>query len=195
MNSPTPPQDQRSQTTHTQSKPTQSQPAQERTRSSPWRQPVIWLVVGLPLASVVAGIIMIMVAGGSDAIDTSPDQVRRTAQIQTTDLGPDEVAGAARLSAIVRLDPERKLVEVLPVNGDFERNAPLRLALAHPTRAELDLELLLQPTELGWRIEAGIDSSHDWNVRLGPLDAHWRLQGRLPKGQLATNVRPRLEAR
>ena len=195
MNSPMPPQDQRSQNTHTQSKPTQSQPAQERTRSSPWRQPVIWLVVGLPLASVVAGIIMIMVAGGSDAIDTSPDQVRRTAQIQTTDLGPDEVAGAARLSAIVRLDPERKLVEALPVNGDFERNAPLRLALAHPTRAELDLELLLQPTELGWRTEAGIDSSHDWNVRLGPLDAHWRLQGRLPKGQLATNVRPRLEAR
>ncbi|MEO7637579.1 MAG: FixH family protein [Pseudoxanthomonas sp.] len=152
-------------------------------------------MIGLPLASVVAGIIMIVVAGGSDAIDTSPDQVRRTAQIQTTDLGPDQVAGAAKLSAIVRLDPEHKRVEVLPVSGDFERNSPLRLALAHPTRADLDLELMLQPTELGWRTVADIDASHDWNVRLGPLDAHWRLQGRLPKGQLATNVRPRLEAR
>ena len=178
-----------------QDKPEQDPTRAEKPKSSPWRQPVIWLVIGLPLASVAAGIIMIMVAGGSDAIDTSPDQVRRTAQIQTTDLGPDEVAAAARLSAIVRVDPERGQLEVLPVSGDFERNAPLQLALAHPTRAELDRALLLQPTELGWRIEATIDSSHDWNVRLGPADARWRLQGRLPRGQLATNVRPRLEAR
>ncbi|NDK37412.1 nitrogen fixation protein FixH [Pseudoxanthomonas gei] len=185
MNSPKPTQD-----------PTpQGKPAHDRPRTSPWRQPVMWLVIGLPLASVVAGIIMVIVAGGSDAIDTSPDQVRRTAQIQTTDLGPDEAAGAARLSAIVRLDPERKLVEVLPVSGDFERNVPLRLALAHPTRAELDVALLLQPTELGWRAAADLDASHDWNIRLGPADGHWRLQGRLPRGQLATNLQPRLEAR
>ncbi len=195
MNSPKLPQDPRSPHTPPQGPPRQDPPTPEKARTSPWRLPVIWLVIGLPLASVVAGIIMIVVAGGSDAIDTSPDQVRRTAQIQTTDLGPDQVADAARLSAIVRLDPEHGWVEVLPVNGDFERNSPLRLALAHPTRADLDLELLLQPTELGWRTGADIDASHDWNVRLGPVDAHWRLQGRLPKGQLATNVRPRLEAR
>ncbi|RZA33086.1 MAG: nitrogen fixation protein FixH [Lysobacteraceae bacterium] len=166
-----------------------------RDKSPFWRQPVMWLVIGLPLASVLAGIVMIKVAGGSDAIDTSPDQVARMAQIQTTDLGPDEVAGEGRFSAVVRMDPEHRLVEVLPVSGDFDRTAPLRLALVHPTRQELDRELLLQPTELGWRIEAELDGSHDWNLRLGPSDARWRLQGRLPKGQLATNLRPRLQAR
>ncbi|MET0808285.1 MAG: FixH family protein [Pseudoxanthomonas sp.] len=190
MNSPKP-----TQGPTRQDRKPQDNPAPAKPRTSPWRQPVMWLVIGLPLASVVAGIIMFIVAGGSDAIDTSPDQVRRTAQIQTTDLGPDQVASAEKLSAIVRLDPEKKQVEVLPVSGDFERNVPLRLALAHPTRAELDVELLLQPTELGWRTASGLDSSHDWNIRLGPADGHWRLQGRLPRGQLATNLQPRLEAR
>lgn len=170
------------------------QSPQPERKSSPWKQPVMWLVLGLPAAVVVAGIMMIVVAGGSDAIDTVPDEVRRTAQIQTADLGPDEFASEEKLSAIVRLDPEQKLVEVLPVNGAFDHAAPLRLDLLHPTDQGQDRHLLLQPTELGWRAAAGIDGKHDWNVRLGPADAHWRLQGRLPKGQLATNLRPRLQA-
>lgn len=169
-------------------------PPATQTRSPFWKQPVMWLVVGLPLASVVAGIVMIVVAGGSDAIDTSPDQVRRTAQIQTVDLGPDQFAANEKLSAIVRLDPEHELVEVLPVSGTFDHSAPLRLELLHPSRQEQDRVLLLQATELGWRSTARIGGDHDWNVRLGPVDAHWRLQGRLPKGQLATNLGPRLQA-
>ncbi|MEO8366384.1 MAG: FixH family protein [Pseudoxanthomonas sp.] len=163
-------------------------------KSSPWKQPIMWLVVGLPAVVVIAGIVMIVVAGGSDAIDTSPDQVQRMAQIQTIDLGPDQFAAGEKLSAIVRVDPEQKLVEVLPVNGTFDHSAPLQLDLLHPTDQAQDRHLLLQPTELGWRIGGGIDGHHDWNVRLGPVDAHWRLQGRLPKDQLATNLRPRLQA-
>lgn len=170
------------------------QPPQPEKKSSPWKQPVMWLVLGLPAAVVVAGIIMVVVAGGSDAIDTGPDQVRRMAQIQTTDLGPDEFASEEKLSAIVRLDPEQELVEVLPVNGAFDHSAPLQLDLLHPTDQAQDRHLLLQPTELGWRAAADIDGGHDWNVRLGPVDAHWRLQGRLPKDQLATHLRPRLQA-
>jgi hypothetical protein len=54
--------------------------------------------------------------------------------------------------------------------------------------------LLLAPGELGWRVDAELDDSHDWKVELGPEDSHWRLRGRLPKGQQATNLRPSLQA-
>lgn len=163
-------------------------------KSSPWRQPMVWLVIALPAAVVIAGIRMLLIAGDDGAIDTSTDQVQRMAQVQTTDLGPDAVASAGNFSAIVRFDRELELVEVLPVSGDFDRAAPLRLHLAHPARADQDITLVLAPGELGWRTDASIDGSHDWNVRLGPEDARWRLQGRLPRGQLATNLRPRLPA-
>lgn len=170
--------------------PSHSPPA----HASPWRQPIVWLVVALVAAAVAGGIAMVFVAndGGTDSVN---DPVRRTAQIQTADLGPDAAARSGKLSAIVRTDAEKSLVEVLPVSGDFDRDTTLRLSLAHPSRASEDLVLLLQPTELGWRTDTMLDGSHDWNIQLGPEDSRWRLQGRLPKGQQAANLSPALQER
>ena len=157
---------------------------------SPWRNPVMWLVVGLPVVSIVAGVSLVVIAS-RDSNDAVPDRVRRTAQIQVADLGPDAVAQRERLSAIVR--SEDGIVEVLPVSGDFQRAAPLRVALTHPARAAEDVSLDLAPTESGWRGRATLDAGHDWNVRVEPADGRWRLLGRLPKGQHAAHVRPALQ--
>jgi hypothetical protein len=160
--------------------------------SSPWRQPVVWLMVALVLAAVGGGIAMIVIAGGHGATDAVADDVRRTAQVQTVDLSPDQVARERGLSAIVRIDVEGGLVQVLPVTGRFERQAPLRLTLEHPTRAAEDRELVLAAGELGWSVDTALDGGNDWRVELGPVDGGWRLQGHLPKGQLAAHLRPAL---
>ena len=166
--------------------------ADRKAGESPWRVPVVWLVIALPAAVVIASIVMLVIAskGNNDQVI---DTVSRRAQIQTADLAPDEIARREQLSFIVRLDLEGGFVEALPVTGTVERKAPLRLTLAHPTRADADQVLELRPTETGWRADAAIDGGNDWNLRLEPLDAQWRLKGRLPKGQLATNLRPSLQ--
>lgn len=154
---------------------------------------MVWLIAALPLAAVVAGVWLLVVAmrsGGSDAV---ADPVQRTAQIQVSDLGPDERARQLQLTAIVRVGTG--LVEVLPVTGDFDRSAPLRIALRHPTLASADREALLQPHELGWRARMDLDGTHDWNLQVTGDDGHWRLRGRLPKGQLAAHVKPAVESR
>lgn len=180
---------------NTRTPPPQHPPQQPPSpHPSPWRQPIVWLVVALVGAAVVGGVAMVIVAGNGSS-DAVADPVRRTAQIQTADLGPDGVARREKLSAIVRTDAERGLVEVLPVSGEFDRLAPLRLSLVHPARAREDRILHLQPTELGWRADTAVDGSHDWNVQLGPENARWRLQGRLPKGQQATHLRPAVQDR
>lgn len=161
-------------------------------RQSPWRVPVVWLVIALPAAVVVASIAMLFIASG-DGNDQVIDTVSRRAQIQTADLAPDEVAQRGKYSALVRIDAEGGFIEALPVNGDFDRGAPLRLTLAHPTQAAADRVLELQPTETGWRADAGVDGGNDWKLQLEPLDGHWRLKGRLPRGQLAINLRPTLQ--
>ncbi|MDQ2701243.1 MAG: FixH family protein [Pseudomonadota bacterium] len=161
------------------------------TASSPWRQPIIWLVIALVAAAVAGGVVMIRVAGGS--VDSVPDKVQRTAGAQTADLAPDEVAMQRRLSAVVRVDARRGLVQVLPASEDFERDAPLRLSLHHPLHAAMDTTLALVPTELGWEAAAEIDSGHDWNLQLVAADGRWRLLGRLPKGQQAARVAPALQ--
>lgn len=165
-------------------------PAREDATRSPWREPMLWLVVALPAAAVAAGIATLAIAiraGGSDAI---PDEVRRTAQIQIADLGADARAQALGLSALVRVDGGA--LEVLPVSGALPRDAALTLHLQHPTRAAEDRALVLQPSARGWRVRHALDRSHDWRLELAPADRGWRLRGRLPAGVLAARVGPAL---
>lgn len=153
-----------------------------------WREPLVWLVFGIPAIAVVALVWMLFIAAGPGSTDSVDPAVKRTAQIQVADLGPDETAARLRLSALLRVDG--KELEVLPLHAGFDTAKPLKLALRHPTRSELDHELLMQPTATGWRATLELDRAHDWTLRLVPQDNHWRLQGRLPRGQLSARLQP-----
>ena len=160
------------------------------TRSA-WREPMVWLVAAIPTTAVIATVALLVTAsrssGNNDAVS---DSVRRTAQVQVADLGPDAKAKELHLSAIVRAG--NRAIEVLPVDGEFDRRASLTLALHHPTQAELDRTFLLIPTKTGWRIDEAIDLSHDWNAQLGAADGAWRLQGRWIAKQQAVYLHPAL---
>ena len=162
----------------------------ERERPA-WREPMVWLITALPLTSVVAGAWLLLAAihsGGDDAI---ADTVQQTGQIQLSDIGPD--AGATRdgLSAVLRVGDGS--IEVFPATGEFDRRAVLELSLRHPTLANADQQLRLQPTPNGWSAHANLDAGHDWKLQLGPPGMHWRIVGRLPRGMHATRLAPALQ--
>ena len=157
-----------------------------------WRNPVMWLVVGLPLLSIVAGVGLVVTAVRTGGADPVNDPVRRVAQIQTADLGPDAAAKKLGLSAVLRV--EDGIVEVLPATGEFPRAQPLRLVLEHPTRQAEDLRLELPPEGPGWRLQQAVDPQHDWVVQLHAADGSWRLHGRLPRQQHAARLAPSLGA-
>ena len=153
-----------------------------------WKEPMVWLVWGLPLASVVAGLWLVVTAVRAGGADPVIDDVQRVSQIQTTDLGPDERAAQRRLSAIVQVRPDH--VELTAVTGEFERETALVLVLTHPTEAAQDLRLPLARTTTGWTAPAEIDTRHDWNVQLAPENNHWRIRGRLQKDTQASRLAP-----
>ncbi|QSX77651.1 FixH family protein [Agrilutibacter solisilvae] len=158
---------------------------------SAWREPMVWLVATIPLLAVVATTGLLAVAWRSSGnVDAVADTVRRTAQVQDTDLGPDDRARQLRLSAVVRIGKDA--IEVLPVEGAFDRGRPLSLALHHPTHAGEDRRFLLAPSEDGWLAPGGLDLTHDWNAELGSTAGRWRLQGRWRSGQQAAYLRPAL---
>ena len=169
--------------------------------ASPWRNPMVWLMVGFPLAAVVAGTATLVIAIRAGGNDASTDDVRRTAQIQTTELGPDERAAALKLSAVLSVHNTEgeAALELLPATGAFVGTAgesrklraqPLRLLLQHPTRAEEDRELRLLPTATGWRVEHALDLSHDWRLQVMPEGGAWRLRARLPAHQRGVLLAP-----
>lgn len=151
-----------------------------------WQIPVMWLVVGLPLASVIAGVSLVVIAIRAGGADTVTDQVDRVGQIQTADLGPDDNARQLGLSAVLRLHDGA--IDVLPVNGRFDRDQPLQLLLIHPTQAARDQAMQLQPTVSGWRADWPAQNAHDWKLELASADGRWRLRGRLPRQQLAAHL-------
>jgi hypothetical protein len=156
------------------------------------REPMVWLMVGLPAASVVAGLGLVAAAVLSGGADEVSDTVQRTGQIQVSELGPDANALSMKLSAVLRLDDTA--VEILPVNGLFVRDQSLVLVLSHPTDAGKDRRLILAPTATGWRLTGKLRSDHDWIARLGPVDGSWRVQGRIKSGTHAVYLRPALAA-
>lgn len=154
------------------------------------REPMMWLVILLPAAVVVAGFATLFIAIGSGSNDAVSDRVRRTAQIQTAELGPEERARTLGLVAVLQLQPDA--VRVLPVQGEFDRDKPLLATFAHPVRADADIDIELLPDANGWRADIAIDMTHDWRLQLAPRhagpDADWRIHGRLPAGQQAAHL-------
>lgn len=150
------------------------------------RNPALWLVIGLPAASIVAGIALVAIATRTGGHDISPDRVDRMAQVQQTDLGPDHRAMQMNLSAVLRRQDD--VLYLNPITGEFPR-APLQLQLRHPLRAADDTQVTLAPQEDGqWQAELALAEDHDWNVVLSAEDGSWRLFGRLPAGQNAVRL-------
>ena len=169
---------------------TQSQPT-ARTRP-PWREPMVWLVAAIPAAAVVASIALLVSAVRSSGTDDAvADPVRRTAQVQQADLSADARAQAQGLTAIVRRQGE--LLEVLPVSGDLGTRDTLVLWLRHPSQARLDQRVTLHAAKHGWRGSIQADFAHDWNLQLTDARGQWRLQGRWPRGHLASHLRPAVD--
>lgn len=151
----------------------------EPRRRGAWREPMLWLVAGLPAVSVVAGISLIVAIarGNVDALSTD---VRRTAQIQAEDTRPDEEALRRGLRATIQRAPSQAglLVEL---HGDAGGDtAGLRLNLLHPTTAAYDRVLKLERVDAQrWRAAEMPAASNAWHLRLEPADGRWRLAGRL----------------
>jgi hypothetical protein len=157
--------------------------------ASPWyREPMLALVWGLPLAAVVAGIATLVIAARTS--DEGDRRVRRVAQTQTADLAPDRAAARLGLSATVSFDAEGVVHVTLDVAqaGD----ATLELSLRHGTDPRRDREVTLARVEgaayaglLPCPLEAGA-----YNAELTPADAGWRLVGRLEDGAVRVALSP-----
>ena len=158
------------------------------------REPMVWLVFGLPAAVVVASIAMLVIGIRQRDGGEVSDRVQRTAQIQQTDLGADERAQALGLRMLLRERDGR--IEALPVSGHFPRGQTLRLLAEHPTDRARDRTLMLAPQGAGWLSKDRFEDTrvHDWKFSLTPGNESWRLRARMPKAQRAVVLEPAVPA-
>lgn len=152
------------------------------------KNPVMLLLVGLPVATLAAGVATLALIGRG-GLDTVGDPVRRTAQVQQVDLAADAAARRLGLGGRLAIDGPRLRVDV----PGLDRGADLRLQLEHPLDAAQDVVVVLAPGDGGWQGPA-FDDHIGWRVALAPADGAWRLVARWPRGAHAIDLAPAVAA-
>ena len=166
--------------------------ATAHTPRRPWyREPMMWLVLGLPAAVVAASLSTLTLAIRAGGIDAVSDEVQRTGRIQVAALDADAEARRLGLSARLAVDADTGALSVELQGGDPAE--PLRLDLRHPTVAAEDRQVALTPAGARWLGRTDAPMDHDWKLELAPEDRRWRLVARLPKGRDEARLLPALD--
>jgi hypothetical protein len=151
-----------------------------------WREPMVWLVAALPAATVVAGFLLLDLAG-RDRSDAVAEPVRRIAQVQQADLAADRRAAAAGLEATLEIERATGAVEVA-----FGMPGAWTLALAHPIDARRDRHVPLDARNGTLHGSAGPIDAAPYTATLESRDGAWRLAGRIARGGSRARLSPRL---
>lgn len=162
----------------------------EAGKPGPARNYALWLVLGIPVATLVAGVWTIVAISSESGVDADPDPVRRTAQVQQVSLQADQAAAERGLSASLDIDADGGLLTLGQATGPL---APV-LQLVHPIQSSLDREIVLQPHPRGWRCPEPIAAAHGWQLRLVAADGSWRLVGRYQPGDTRVELVPSVGA-
>lgn len=160
-------------------------------KAAPWyRFPFMWLVIALPLISVVLGVTLLTLAIRSDDGLVADDYYRRGKEINLV-LGRDRAAAALGLSADVEIDAGTGLVRAkLRSTRDAPMPAQLEIKFMHATRAGFDQTLAMARTPAGfYQAGARTLAPGRWDVELATAD--WRLVGELmAPASTRTELRP-----
>ncbi len=148
------------------------------TQTTRWyREPMVWLLIALPLTAVIGGFYTLALAIKSDDGLVVDDYYRRGKEINRV-LARDQAALAHGLRGRVAFDGERRVIRVTLTAHDARTlPAQLELALWHATRPGFDQQL--RPVRqidgvYAAPLPTALAPGH-WHVQLSADD--WRLLG------------------
>ena len=151
-----------------------------------WRQvPIVWMIIAIPLTSVVVGFIMLWLAISSNDGLVFDDYHQQGKEINRV-LARDAMANRLGIGAKIELLPESGLLELsLSYEQAFILPEILSLRFLHPTRAGEDVHLSLQ--RIGTSEYIGDFprlGAANWIVQLETSE--WRINGfaRMPGSNL-----------
>ncbi len=141
-----------------------------------WKEPMVWLIGGLPLAAVAAGIVTVMIAAHDPDSLVNEGHVKQGMAVVTQESAAE--ARAAALDIGARLSLQEGRVQVALTGALDTPPAGLRLSLIHPTQSGQDRVLLLRPTgDLTYTAFLADPVTGKHRLVLEAEDGAWRLSG------------------
>lgn len=145
-----------------------------------WREPMVWMLIGLPLASVAIGFALLFAAvdHAGPTADTA-DKVTRLGHLQLTAEVAPQTGRAEPVTELI-LRHSGGMIEAVPTDARIVRGGNLTVVLTALDASAEVLTLHLKPSELGWRGAGAISDARSWRIEASSSQARWRLQGRWP---------------
>lgn len=164
-----------------------------RTESGSWkREPMVWMLIAIPSAAVIMGIVMLTLAIQSYSGLVVDDYYKKGKQINRV-IARDRFAYELGLAAALNLDGETVEVRFDPKVSHIPGES-IELNLVHATRPGLDQTLILERRDT--RLYRGLlqlEGEGRWNVYLQTAD--WRITGSMTKpGPLELRLLPNYSA-
>ena len=151
----------------------------EVTVNKPWyRQPLVWMLIAIPLSAVLGGIATIIIAVKTDDGLVKDDYYTAGKQINRV-LARDHAATALGLHSAIYFDTQARTTTVdLASRNNAALPGEVTMELLHATRAGFDRTLTLQRTPDGkyFGLLPELAEGH-WVVQLSTDE--WRLSGDL----------------
>jgi hypothetical protein len=139
-----------------------------------WREPLVWMVWGIPALTVVAGLFTWWIAAQRADSNVAEDYYKRGLAINRS-LERDARAAERGLSAELTLHGENDLR--LRLSGAGPMPPVVTVLLTHPIRAEQDRRLTLDRQPDGsYRIVSPLAGAGTWGLSIEAED--WRLANR-----------------
>ena len=148
--------------------------------SAPWyRQFWPWVLIAIPLSSVIMGIVMITLATMTADGLVADDYYKQGLAINRV-LARDRKAVELGIKALMRFDPQRGSIHIQLQSGAADQwEDTLKLRMLHPLQAQKDIVVLLQHDGVGgYSGEVASLPLGKWHVLVESEEQGWRLTGR-----------------
>lgn len=138
--------------------------------------PLMWFVVGLPLAVVVAGFVTLAIAIRSSDVVVR-DDFRKEGLAIYADPGRHSAAAALGAAATLTVDAASGSIQVDLSLAQGAQPDALLVVLSHATRAEYDRMVTLRLADGSYAGRTAALPPGHWYVEITPPDRGWRLKG------------------
>lgn len=142
-----------------------------------WQEPMVWLMVGIPFLTVIAGFYTLYLAINAGPLDSPKISVQRVAQAQSVNNTVDKFSTEQNYYAFLIIDKSQPTwslsLKTIPSNL---KEKDINIVFVHPQRADQDMTVLLPNNKDFIQMLTAI-SFKPQQIVVSDAQGKWRLVG------------------